>query len=152
MPFDPSRREVPVRERPTSLAPLVWSGIIVCSVFVLLVSSTWKDYQNTPDPSTVSSAEAGPRYTAQQRQAAQDAMDLVRSGMATMDVEGPHLVVDFLVSGYPADDASRLGLIRSIADADAVLRNGSLRNIYFYDPSGHQMGQADPLNGVRLKH
>lgn len=78
-------------------------------------------------------------------------MDMVKSGIAVVEAEGPHLVVSFLVSGYPADDASRLGLIRSIADADAVLRNGSLRNIYFYDPSGRQMGQADPVSGIRLK-
>lgn len=140
-----------MRERPTSLAPLFWSGIIVCGVFALVVASTWKDYQNTTDPSTVSSAEVAPRYTAQQRQAAQHAIDLVRSGMATMEVEGSHLVVNFTSDGYPSDETSRLGLIRSIADADAVLRDGSLRNIYFYDPSGRQMGQADPLNGIRLK-
>jgi hypothetical protein len=79
-------------------------------------------------------------------------MDMVQAGMAIVEVEGPHLVVHFTTWGYPVDDASRLGLIRGIADADAILRDGSLRNIYFYDPSGRQMGQADPISGIRLKN
>ncbi len=50
---------------------------------------------------------------------------------------------------YISDRNRLLAYIRAIADSDIVL-HGEARNIYFYDPSGKKIGQADTWKGVRL--
>jgi hypothetical protein len=50
---------------------------------------------------------------------------------------------------YITDINSRLAYVQAIANSDCIL-NGSPRNIYFYDPSGKKIAQADTLNGIRL--
>ena len=57
------------------------------------------------------------------------------------------LIVEMRI--YITDPNQRLAYVRSIADADVIL-HGSLRSIFFYDPSHKQIAQADTLNGVRL--
>jgi hypothetical protein len=128
------------------------AAAVGCATVVILVPVALMVTCFVMSPGPSSSSSERPAYTHEQRESAKQIMDMVKAGMAIVEVEGPHLVVHFTTSGYPADDASRLGLIRTIADADAVLRGGSSRNIYFYDPSGRQMGQADPLDGIRLTH
>lgn len=86
------------------------------------------------------------KYSAEQRQAAQKAMALVRQDCKVFE-EGPHLVVEMKM--YITDPNSRLAYVQAIANSDVIL-NGSPRNIYFYDPSGKKIAQADTLNGIRL--
>ena len=66
---------------------------------------------------------------------------------ATIYEEGSHLVVEMKM--YITDPNVRHQYVRSIADSDVVL-HGDTRNIYFYNPSGKRIAQADRLNGVRL--
>jgi len=114
-------------------------------VFGALAVGSAADDDQSPSPS------AGPprTYTPAQHAAAQRVVEEMK-GLATIEFEDPHWVVTFKPDGDPGDDATRLALFRAFADADAVL-SGRTRNIYFYDVRNRQIGQADPLNGVRLK-
>lgn len=125
------------------------SFLTVSSLFVLFL---WSYHQGESLIEDARINDPSPRFTQEQRQAAELVMEtVVASGVAIVETDGPHLVVNFLASGYPVGRVARLSLITQIANADAVLRNGA-KKIYFYDPTGRLMGQADPLNGIRLKH
>ena len=63
--------------------------------------------------------------------------------------EGDHLVVEFHEFVHPYCPTSRHKLITMIADADCTL-TGKARTIFFYNPGGKQMAQADQRRGIRL--
>jgi len=69
--------------------------------------------------------------------------------IANIFEEGSHLVVEFYSYPFPNDINKRFKLVRSIADADCILKGGP-RTIFYYNPGGKKMAQADTLRGVRL--
>ena len=75
-------------------------------------------------------------------------MDTAKN-MANVYEEGDHLVIEFYDYVYPYDVNKRLQFVRAIANADAVIC-GKSRNIYYYNPGGKKMAQADMLSGIRL--
>jgi hypothetical protein len=80
---------------------------------------------------------------------AQKIMKDVRQ-LAKVYEEGDHLVVEFHEYLFPSDINGRLKFVRTVADADCIIK-GKARTIFYYDPSGKQFAQADTLNGIRLK-
>ena len=130
-----------------------WGTAIAALLFFGFISSKCNNttQSGVPSASIVRSAQseqASPqKYSAEQHSSAQKVMSLVRQDCKIYE-EGPHLVVEMKM--YMPDQNKRLAYVRAIADSDCIL-NGSPRNIYFYDPSGKQIAQADTLNGVRLK-
>lgn len=130
-----------------------WGTVIAVVLFVGFVASKCGN-STTPSasaPVTADSsaqpAQASPRvYTAEQQDSAQKVMALVRQDCKVFE-EGPHLVVEMKM--YVTDPNSRLAYVQAIANSDCIL-NGTPRNIYFYDPSGKKIAQADTLNGIRL--
>lgn len=83
----------------------------------------------------------------------QSAVDSATTVMAiaeqdcTIYEEGFHTVVKMKM--YLREPNQRLQYVRSIAEADLILR-GTSRNFYFYDPADNKIAQADALKGVRL--
>lgn len=70
--------------------------------------------------------------------------------LATVTDDGKTLTVRFDEGVVPeADEPRLLQLMTAVADADAVLE-GRARPIAFLDPTGHQIGFADPSAGVNL--
>lgn len=130
-----------------------WGTVIAIVLLVGFVASRCgnnKPQSASTPAATASSAQPGQvspqKYSVEQRQAAQQAMALVQQDCKVFE-EGPHLVVEMKM--YITDPNSRLAYVRAIANSDVIL-NGSPRNIYFYDPSGKKIAQADTLNGIRL--
>jgi|GEM_PF-6245876 hypothetical protein len=130
-----------------------WRTVVVVVLVVGFVASKCdnKTTQSAANPAaTANSAQpeqASPqKYSAEQRKAAQKAMALVRQDCKVYE-EGPHLVVEMKM--FITDINARLGYVQAIANSDCVL-HGTPRNIYFYDPSGKKIAQADTLNGIRL--
>lgn len=80
---------------------------------------------------------------------AQEVMKNVRQ-LANVYEKGGHLVVEFHEYLFPYDINKRLQFVRAVADADCVIK-GKPRLIFFYNPDGRQIAQADPTNGIRLK-
>lgn len=87
-------------------------------------------------------------YTPEQRAAAREVMREARR-IATFEDERTSVAVTFDDFIFRADSQERYRLIRSIADADAVL-SGRTRIIRFFRTDGKQIGQAGPSRGVRL--
>lgn len=81
---------------------------------------------------------------------AQKVMKNVRQ-LANVYEEGGHLVVEFHEYLFPYDINKRLQFVRAVADADCVI-TGKPRLIFYYNPDGKQIAQADPINGIRLKN
>jgi predicted SnoaL-like aldol condensation-catalyzing enzyme len=81
---------------------------------------------------------------------AQKVMKNVRQ-LANVYEEGEHLVVEFHEYLFPYDINKRLQFVRAVADADCVI-TGKPRLIFYYNPDGKQIAQADPINGIRLKN
>jgi hypothetical protein len=80
---------------------------------------------------------------------AQTVMKNVRQ-LANVYEEGGHLVVEFHEYLFPYDINKRLQFVRAVADADCII-TGKPRLIFYYNPDGKQIAQADPMNGIRLK-
>lgn len=130
-----------------------WGTIIAVVLVVGFVASKCGNNttQSTANPATTASSaqpeQASARvYSSGQRDAAQKVMAMVRQDCKVFE-EGPHLVVEMKM--YITDINARLAYVQAIANSDVIL-NGSPRNIYFYDPSGKKIAQADTLNGIRL--
>jgi len=70
--------------------------------------------------------------------------------LANVFEESGHLVVEFHEYLFPYDINKRLQFVRAVADADCVL-TGKPRLIFYYNPDGKQIAQADPSNGIKLK-
>lgn len=87
--------------------------------------------------------------TPEQKERMQAAQNTMNTLMLDNEIyeEGFHLVVNMKI--ILDDPDARLRYIKTIAGVDVIL-NGQLRNIYFYSPTGKQIGQADKVNGVRL--
>lgn len=120
-------------------------GFCALAAIVLAVKSN--DTPSAPAPVEIQV----PRVTYSQEQVgrAQAIMGKARE-TAKIYEEPPHLVVECREYLYPYDINARLSWVRQVCDADAVLKGGEIRPIYFYDPARKQFAKADPQNGIRL--
>lgn len=98
-----------------------------------------------PAPSAPADSASGAR-----RQSGQSVLSSARD-LATFEEDGPSiLVVRFkygVLAGMPREQLHQL--VTAIANADAAVE-GRSRSIFFYDPTGKQVGKADTLAGIRL--
>lgn len=123
--------------------------LILMALFGSVVAGCGNSNSNAPKPAA--GAEGQPEsqartYTDEQRKAASEAMALINKDCKIYE-EGPHLVVEMKM--FLEDKNQRLEYVQAIANSDCVLY-GTPRNIYFYDPSGKKIAQADTLSGIRL--
>ena len=135
-------------------AAMVVIGIVtVLGVAITVFSSDGESPHQVISQSTQKVAAPTPtvtaksNYTEKQKADARLLMNAVKANHKVYE-EGPHLVVE--MRQYIEDKNALLIFATRVADADCILNNGP-RNIYYYDPSMHQVAQADTLNGIRLK-
>jgi hypothetical protein len=126
-----------LKSSPTRVAATVLILLVICIFFIPRVE------QPAPAVTTKST------YTENQVIFAQEVMKSIRQ-IANVFEERGSLVVEFNEYLYPNDINEQLRVVRSVADADCVLK-GRPRTIFFYNPGGKMMAQADNQNGIRLK-
>jgi hypothetical protein len=117
---------------------------------VLINNLDKKAIKNEPAPVHQDNSEPSLRtYSSEQIKTANFIMENVRQ-LANVFEEGDHLVVKFQHYLFPDDINKRLDFVSAVANADCILV-GKPRLIFYYNPDGKQIAQADSLNGIRLK-
>lgn len=121
---------------------MVWSALALMIAPMMMTGCGGSAPEATGEPRKQS-------HTPEQVASAKAVLDGVRK-LATLEDRGNALDVRFGYGVLPGLERERVHqLITAIADADAVL-SGRARRITFYDPTGKNIGAADPLWGIKL--
>ncbi|WP_141111340.1 hypothetical protein [Chromobacterium haemolyticum] len=125
---------------------VAWIAVSFLSLVVVSCVSYFTGGKEVKQGSDLIECNSIAKYGADGVEAAIVLMEAVRSNHKVSEYNG-RLEIEMV--NFVDEKAALLKVAKKIADADAVL-NCMARTIYFFDPNGKKVAQADSVLGVRL--